>query len=147
MPPRKCACGSCPYCRTRDKNLRAVRKYRANNLEKEKTRQSLWYKTKGRLRQRQKQGIVDAHLADEVLALQGGVCAICGDSSGGGQYGAWNADHDHETGLLRGMLCDRHNRGLGYFNNNPELLLEAVYYLANPPAQKLREQKLREQKT
>lgn len=75
-----------------------------------------------------------------MLAFQGHVCAICGRSDPGGS-GDWHADHDHKTGLLRGMLCNVHNVALGMFGDNPELLLAAVYYMADPPAKKLREQK------
>jgi hypothetical protein len=40
-------------------------------------------------------------------------------------------DHDHETGKIRGMLCNHCNRGLGHFRDNPELLEKAKDYLKN----------------
>lgn len=38
-------------------------------------------------------------------------------------------DHCHATGAFRGWLCNRCNRGLGYFDDNIEGLDRAVRYL------------------
>jgi hypothetical protein len=38
-------------------------------------------------------------------------------------------DHDHETGKFRGWLCNRCNRGLGYFGDTIEGLEMALRYL------------------
>jgi hypothetical protein len=50
-------------------------------------------------------------------------CAICGSTE------ALRLDHDHVTGKVRGFLCDSHNRGLGYFHDNPQELKQAIDYL------------------
>lgn len=65
---------------------------------------------------------------DRLLVEQDGRCAICGTDEPGGR-GGFHVDHDHETGQVRGLLCDLCNRGLGYFADDVERLLAAVDYL------------------
>lgn len=68
--------------------------------------------------------------------ILGEVCAICGrEKKEGGK--SLSVDHDHKTGLCRGSLCLRCNRGLQWFSDNPEWLQNASDYLRNPPAVKL----------
>lgn len=38
-------------------------------------------------------------------------------------------DHNHKTGAIRSLLCQSCNRGLGCFNDNLMILLNAVQYL------------------
>ena len=38
-------------------------------------------------------------------------------------------DHCHTTGIIRGLLCNRCNRAIGLFKDNPILLQKAVDYL------------------
>ena len=72
------------------------------------------------LRARYGVGRVDV---DEMLAEQGGVCAICGGPD------PQHVDHDHRTGWVRGILCFNCNGGLGQFRDNPVFLAEAMTYL------------------
>lgn len=57
---------------------------------------------------------------------QGGGCAICHQPCMTKQL---SVDHCHQTGKVRALLCDRHNRALGYFDDSPELLRAAAEYL------------------
>lgn len=61
--------------------------------------------------------------------FQGGLCAICKHS-----LKKANVDHDHSSGLVRGLLCARCNRALGRFGDSLVLLRAAVKYLESPPA-------------
>lgn len=65
---------------------------------------------------------------DELLAQQGGGCAICGraKSVNGRRL---SVDHCHATGRVRGLLCSGCNSGLGFFQDDARLLLVAACYL------------------
>jgi hypothetical protein len=40
-----------------------------------------------------------------------------------------NVDHNHNTGQVRGLLCEKCNKGIGLFLENPETLRLAAIYL------------------
>jgi hypothetical protein len=54
-------------------------------------------------------------------------CEVCGESNAGRQ--GLRRDHDHRSGLFRGWLCNGCNRGLGFFDDDPETLRRAADYL------------------
>jgi len=60
---------------------------------------------------------------------QEGRCAICRTDVPGQNAARLILDHDHKTGVVRGLLCSSCNRGLGYFADSPERLLAAASYL------------------
>ncbi|MFA5153572.1 MAG: endonuclease VII domain-containing protein [Clostridia bacterium] len=70
---------------------------------------------------------------NELLEFQDGVCAICGkpetSKMKNGEIKPLGVDHDHETQIIRGLLCSKCNCGLGHFNDNIELLQAAIIYL------------------
>lgn len=49
-----------------------------------------------------------------MLVAQGGVCAICGASRPGGR-GAFPVDRDHQSNMVRGLLCNNCNRLVGQY--------------------------------
>lgn len=55
------------------------------------------------------------------------LCKICNQSCSSGYK--LSVDHCHLTGEIRGLLCLRCNKGLGYFKDNPEFLSKAIKYL------------------
>jgi hypothetical protein len=61
---------------------------------------------------------------EDLRAAQDDRCAICGESS------PQHLDHDHGTGAIRQLLCQRCNQGLGLLQDNPTLLHAAAYYVA-----------------
>lgn len=67
---------------------------------------------------------------DNIFKDQGEGCAICGISKPGGGKGRFRVDHDHITGKIRGLLCDKCNIGLGCFNDKTEILTKAIQYLS-----------------
>ena len=64
---------------------------------------------------------------DYIWDRQKGVCKICGLPNKDGKK--LSVDHDHKTGKVRGLLCNRCNRGLGVFRDDPEILHKATEYL------------------
>jgi len=54
-------------------------------------------------------------------------CQICGD--GFSKENPAHIDHDHNTGIVRGVLCRCCNSGLGLFKDNPDILKLALEYL------------------
>ena len=73
-----------------------------------------------------KYGLTQARY-EEMLADQGGGCAICGRPPRPDI--ALHVDHDHETGVVRGLTCFRCNNALGDFNDDVRLLDAASAYL------------------
>lgn len=65
---------------------------------------------------------------DYLLDKQEGCCAICGTDDPNGR-GRFHVDHNHETGEVRGLLCNGCNIALGGFKDSPEILLKARDYL------------------
>ncbi len=55
-------------------------------------------------------------------------CAICKATKPGTTHN-WHVDHDHKTGVVRGILCHHCNTLLGYAKDNCTTLLAAVEYL------------------
>lgn len=56
-------------------------------------------------------------------------CDICGLKPNNGRWRSLHIDHCHQTGIIRGFLCDNCNLGLGKFKDRPDLLLAAANYL------------------
>lgn len=78
---------------------------------------------------KRKYGLTLEHY-EEILADQGGGCAICGRKPG---KISLHIDHDHSTGQIRGLLCFRCNNALGDFADNGDWLVAAANYLGPAP--------------
>ena len=93
---------------------------------------------------------ITAEFYRQMLAVQGGVCAICQRATGAIKRLA--VDHDHKQALLdghdvvkgcpncvRGLLCSTCNRNvLGHLRDEPAALTRAIDYLANWPSSRAR---------
>jgi hypothetical protein len=58
---------------------------------------------------------------------QHGCCAICAQVFADAFSG--HIDHNHETGKVRGLLCNNCNTGLGMFGESLTSLAQAITYL------------------
>ena len=69
----------------------------------------------------------------EALKLkQNNCCAICKEMETHEKYDRvceLSIDHDHDTGKVRGLLCNNCNRGLGFLGDDTETVIEAARYL------------------
>lgn len=107
----------------RDKVREYRKKWLSNpeNAEYNKTRQRKY-------QLRDKYGITEEQY-DEMLAAQEGKCAICSTDKPTGKWKVFAIDHCHDTGKVRGLLCNECNRGMGLLRDAPELLIKAAEYL------------------
>lgn len=67
---------------------------------------------------------------EEILNQQNDLCRICNitEEENGKRF---SIDHCHTTGYIRGLLCNKCNQGLGYFNDDTDKLHNAIIYLNN----------------
>ena len=79
-----------------------------NAMRRQRTKKNPWPE---RRRQWKLRGI-DPTVAEQTLKAHGGKCDICLSERPGGR-GGWQVDHDHRTGLVRGVLCVACNTVLG----------------------------------
>lgn len=117
--------------KTREEKLEYQKQYKKNNRDKinkyraeNKERHLVWER---RYQFKKKYGIsIDQY--QEMYDKQGGKCAIC-DTHQDNLNRKLCIDHSHASGKVRGLLCNRCNSVLGYFNDNITLLENAIKYL------------------
>jgi hypothetical protein len=118
------------------------KKYYEANKEKELSRNKAYYAANKEKKQdyyyQQRRGWMLSHrygitneVYESMLEAQNGLCAICRSSSPGDKDSYFHVDHCHLTKKVRGLLCNKCNIGLGYFNDNPDSLKAAINYLNN----------------
>lgn len=130
-------CSSCYERQLLDKNperKRAVKEYRKEYHEKNADKLKTYYRDREKLRSTdpkykerrrnsfyfRKYGITSKEFDER----KGKGCELCGEKST-----TMHADHDHNSGKLRGVLCSKCNNGLGFFNDNSSYLRRAAEYL------------------
>jgi transcription elongation factor Elf1 len=72
---------------------------------------------------------IDHGTYETMLAAQDGKCAICKTTEPGTGMERFAIDHCHGTKVVRGLLCNSCNNGLGRFKDDPDRLLKAATYL------------------
>lgn len=66
---------------------------------------------------------------EALLDQQNGVCAICGNGEIQARRKFLDVDHDHQTGLIRGLLCSPCNTALGLLRENVERMDRMIKYV------------------
>jgi hypothetical protein len=119
----------------REKHLAYCKSYYEKNKDyyrqKEKARRARYTEQQWHALQR-RYGLKHRHKLtpeqrDEMLLAQGGVCAICGGPPNGRQK-RFHVDHDHNTGVRRGLLCSACNFAMARVDHCPGWLLAAAKY-------------------
>jgi hypothetical protein len=90
------------------------------------------------VRYKRKYGISLA-IYDEMLRIQEGRCAVCGNPETQAQQGVVRqlaVDHDHKTGVVRQLLDNKCNAILGHADDSIDLLCKLIVYLARHSARK-----------
>lgn len=67
---------------------------------------------------------------EDLLRTQANCCKICKTPTAGGS-GGFHVDHDHKTGIVRGLLCMNCNRALGHVQDDISILNNMISYLEN----------------
>lgn len=99
--------------------------YRARNLDAVRERERWWKKA-------YKYGVTREQW-QEMFDKQGGRCAGCMMPFGIERHNRPCVDHNHETGVFRGLLCHECNRALGLLKENITTLQTLLLYLQYQP--------------
>lgn len=112
-------CKKCKYKRKR--------KYLSSNpkaAKKKKEADRRYEERSGRAKKRlEKYGLSEDQYKDMYLQ-QNGKCLVCS-----AEKEVLCVDHNHDTGQVRGLLCNKCNLGIGYLQDNPMNLKRAMEYL------------------
>ncbi|SOD42351.1 endonuclease VII domain-containing protein [Nitrosovibrio sp. Nv4] len=103
-------------------------KAQAEYREREKAKDKAAFRERERRYNLRRYGLtVDQY--DALAAAQNGLCAICRKPPENGVGKKLHVDHDHATGVVRGLLCHGCNTGLGGFDEDASVLMKAARYL------------------
>ncbi len=64
----------------------------------------------------------------DLLSKQDGLCAICRKPESN-RYKMLSVDHDHVTGSVRGLLCQKCNIAIGFLGEDPDTMNRAIDYV------------------
>lgn len=98
-----------------------IRKYRQDNPERAR-------RIARRNTLKARYGIT-VEIYEQLLKTQDNGCAICYATKPDSRVYHFSVDHCHATGVVRGLLCTKCNRGLGLFNDDVDRMERAVEYL------------------
>ncbi len=133
-------CKDCHNSANRNTRLKDPEAYRKYYRERQQRRRATpggrerdnqyaknWHerqKAEGRDPNREKRFGLEAGQYATMVQEQDGKCKICKESSQ-----TLCVDHNHKTGVVRGLLCPSCNKGLGFFKDSVDLLNSAIAYL------------------
>ena len=114
--------------RATPKHKEYIRVYNKKWREQNKEKLALWNETKERSnRIRRTYGITEEQY-NNLSEIQNHCCAICKTHKNELPKPLY-VDHCHDTGTIRGLLCQKCNSGIGLLKDSIEILENAVSYL------------------
>jgi hypothetical protein len=81
------------------------------------------YKERARRLKFRRKYDISYEVYEQMVTDQGSRCLVCR------RRAKLCVDHNHQSGVVRGLLCHNCNTGLGFFRDNPVLLRRASRYL------------------
>lgn len=126
---RRTSSGNCCICeRITSKNW-----VTNNQLKRRKIMSNYNINNKDKLRDKYYQRVYGISLSEYnfMLEKQNNVCLLCCKPDSGGKELA--VDHCHKTGLVRGLLCNKCNRAIGFLEEDITLLYKTISYLTKKP--------------
>ena len=114
------------YGNHRESEIERTKQYYHDHREQELERMKQRYINKGKEELFRKKYDLSLKDWEGLWYAQDGRCAICDEFFSPVQKIC--VDHDHETGEVRGLLCNECNIGLGHFNNI-KIVKNAIEYL------------------
>jgi hypothetical protein len=121
------------YEANREKIIARTRSYALADPEKRRLYAKKWHQDNIERRKKyylknilKKQYGLTVEQYEAMLKEQHGLCAICQKPP---KKRRLDVDHDHADGHVRQLLCERCNKGMGCFEDSPQLLEAALRYL------------------
>ena len=125
-------------CRCRECYNENIKKYRQN--PEYRHRINIWRKENRKRPEvlaKHKEGMKDLHFRNnyninleeynKLVELHQGGCAICRQPCK--THERLSVDHDHNTGIVRGLLCQKCNTAIAMLNEDEDLFWNALEYL------------------
>lgn len=115
------------YLKNRARINKAATEWRKKNVEAHRAAQSRWrakYPHKTRSRYLQRNYKLTLEQFELLKDVQQGKCGICLK-----EVKRLVVDHNHKTGVVRGLLCISCNAGIGQLKDDVEIMFKAIAYL------------------
>lgn len=127
------------YSKNKDKYKEAAKKYGKSDTRKDYLKRTTEQRKEYNKERWLKVKALKPHLSiygitledyNTRLALQNNCCLGC-DINTSKLSRPLCVDHDHNTGKIRGLLCDSCNKALGLLKDDPNILSNLIIYLKN----------------
>lgn len=117
--------------KSKEASLKSYYKHRENRLKSrnEKYATDSEYRKKHRASNREWLYGITQEQYDILLETQNGLCAICKKIQESKKTKNLYVDHNHKTGRIRGLLCQKCNSAIGLVGESINILEKIINYL------------------